>query len=87
LRQARSAVTARNVRAFEDAQAVHAGVKAIMAARSPLARPLSAKQVRARLSPHLRRDERTIRLHMQSIHREAEIDCRDGNSSAESDAA
>jgi hypothetical protein len=66
---------------------VRAAVRAIMAERSPLARRLSAKQIRARLPPHLRRDERTIRLHMQCIHDEAEIDCRDGNSSSESDAA
>ena len=85
-------MTARNVKAFEDGQAVRAAVRAIMAERSPLARRLSAKQIRARLPPHLRRDERTIRLHMQCIHDEAEearlkIDCRDGNSSSESDAA
>jgi hypothetical protein len=80
-------MTARNLRAYHDGQAVRAAVRAIMAERSPLARPLSAKQIRARLPPHLRRDERTVRVHMRGIHLEAEIGCRDGNSSAETDAA
>jgi hypothetical protein len=79
-------MTARNLKAYEDGQAVRNAVKDMMAAHSPLARPLTAKTVNAQLPPHLRRDERTIRLHMQRI-REEEIDCRDGNSSSESDAA
>jgi hypothetical protein len=64
-------MTARNARAFEDGQAVRAAVRAIMAAHSPLAWPLTAKVINAKLPPHLRRDENTIRWHMRQIRREA----------------
>lgn len=80
-------MTARNPKAFNEGQAVRAAVRAIMAQRSPLARPLSAKQVNVRLPANLRRDERTIRQHMQCIYIEAEIDGHDGNLSSESYAA
>jgi repressor of nif and glnA expression len=79
-------VTARNMPAFFAAQELHAAVRSIMAAHSPLARPLTAKAINVLLPPNQRRDERTIRYHMQRI-REAEIDCRYGNSLPESDAA
>jgi hypothetical protein len=63
----------RNLKAFDDGQAVRAAVKAIMAARSPLLPSLTAKVINARLPVDLQRDENTIRWHMRQIRREAEL--------------
>jgi len=66
-------MTARNLKAYEDGQAVRNAVRAIMAARSPLLPPLTAKAINAKLPEHLRREENTIRWHMRQIRREAEL--------------
>ena len=62
----------RNRKRFEEGQAVRRAVKAIMAARSPLTRPLRAKAINAKLPPHLRRDDSVIRWHVRAIQDEAE---------------
>lgn len=70
----------RNPRAFRQGQAVRAAVKAVLAAHSPLAWPLTAKAINARLPAHLRRDEATIRWHVRAIRTEAlvaEVTCAD----------
>jgi hypothetical protein len=68
-------VTARNKPAFDRAQELHGAIKTIMAAHSPLAHPLTAYVIRARLPPELqRRAERTIRKHMQCIRDEAPLE-------------
>ncbi len=64
-------MTVRNHRSFEEGRAVRAVVRGIMAAHSPLAWPLTAKAVLAKLPPELRRDENTIRWHMRQIRCEA----------------
>jgi hypothetical protein len=69
----------RNRRAFEEGREVRAAVRAIMAARSPLRRRLTAKAVNAQLPPHLRRDDSVICWHMRAIYDEAEAECADGD--------
>jgi hypothetical protein len=66
-------MTARNLKAFEDGQAVRSAVKAIMVAHSPLLLALTAKLINARLPPNLQRDENTVRWHMRQIRVEAEL--------------
>ena len=61
----------RNRKDFERGQAVRAAVRDIMAAHAPLAWPLNAKAVNAKLPTDLRRHENTIRWHMTEIRREA----------------
>jgi hypothetical protein len=50
---------------------VRDAVRRIMDAHPRLAKPLSAPQINARLPPHLRRLDGTIRHHMRAIWREA----------------
>jgi hypothetical protein len=70
----------RNPKAYAEGRAVHAAVIAILAARPPLAAPLTAKAINTRLPPHLRRSESAIREHVREIRREAEeIDRRGVN--------
>jgi hypothetical protein len=64
-------MSARNVKAYEEGQDVRAAIKSIMAAHPPLAWPLTAKTINARLPPELRRSDEDIRHHMRSIRREA----------------
>ncbi|MGO9992856.1 MAG: hypothetical protein ACLPTF_10155 [Steroidobacteraceae bacterium] len=71
----------RNLKAYEEGQAVQTAVKAMLAAHPPLGAPLTAKAINARLPPHLRRSERDIRHHMQVIRKAH--DCRYGNVSAD----
>ena len=90
-------MTARNLQLKKQGDELRCAVRAIMAARPRLARQLTAKEVFGRLPPKFRRrgertvSERTISGHIKEIHDEAELqellDCRDGNSSPESDAA
>ena len=84
-------MTARNRPAFIRAEELRSAIKAIMAAHSPLAPPLTAKAVIALLPPHTHRQRaaRTIRHVMRRIRAEAaaEIGGRDGNLSPQSDAA
>jgi hypothetical protein len=47
--------------------AVRAAVRNIMAAHSPLAKPLTAKRINALLPEPLRRSDQDIRHHMRSI--------------------
>lgn len=47
--------------------AVFLAVYTIMAAHSPLAKPLTAKGINARLPPHLVRCEGAIRHHMRNV--------------------
>jgi hypothetical protein len=67
-------MTARNLRAYDGGQAVRAAVRAIMATHSPLARPLTAKAINARLQPELRRSPRTIQEHVLAIQHETELE-------------
>ena len=64
-------MSARNLKAFAEGQDVRAAIKAIMAAHSPLAWPLTAKAINQRLPEHLRRGDNDIRHHMRAIRREA----------------
>jgi hypothetical protein len=57
----------RNPKAFEEGQAVRAAVREILAAHPPLAWPLTAKAINARLPVHLQRDVSTICGHMRAI--------------------
>jgi hypothetical protein len=50
---------------------VRAAVRAIMAAHSPLRKPLTAKRINALLPAHLRRSDQDIRHHMRAIWSEA----------------
>ena len=50
--------------------AVRAAVRAIMAAHSPLAKPLTAKRINGLLPEHLRRSDQDVRHHMRGIWRE-----------------
>jgi hypothetical protein len=63
---------ARNLPAYEVGQHVRAGVKAILAAHSPLARPLNAKEINKKLPQQLRRSDNDIRHHVRAIRREAD---------------
>jgi hypothetical protein len=74
-------VTARNRVEYESGQAVQAAVREIMAAHPPLASPLTAKAINARLPPHLQRCDRDIRHHMQAIRRA--FACHHGNVSSD----
>jgi hypothetical protein len=47
--------------------AVRAAVRAIMAAHSPLRKPLTAKRINALLPEHLRRSDQDVRHHMRQI--------------------
>jgi gamma-glutamyl:cysteine ligase YbdK (ATP-grasp superfamily) len=47
--------------------AVRDAVREIMAAHSPLAKPLTAKRIIAKLPKHLRRTEGDVRHHMRQI--------------------
>jgi hypothetical protein len=78
-------VPPRNRKGYEEGQAVQAAVRRIMAAQPPLAAPLTAKAVNAKLPPHLRRSERGIQHHMQCIRRG--FDSGGRNVSAESHSA
>jgi hypothetical protein len=64
-------MSARNLKAFAEGQDVRAAIKTIMSAHSPLAWPLTAKAINARLPAHLRRGDNDIRHHMRAIRREA----------------
>jgi hypothetical protein len=46
---------------------MRAAVRAIMAAHSPLAKPLTAKRINALLPEHLRRSDQDVRHHMRAI--------------------
>ncbi|MGH8227339.1 MAG: hypothetical protein ACREU3_05465 [Steroidobacteraceae bacterium] len=56
----------RNRRAFDRSRAVRAEIRALLASRSPLLPPLSAKAVRAALS--LTMTERQVRRHIAAIY-------------------
>jgi hypothetical protein len=47
--------------------AVRAAVRGIMAAHSPLRKPLTAKRINALLPEHLRRSDQDVRHHMRQI--------------------
>jgi hypothetical protein len=71
----------RNRKAYAGGLAVRAAVTAILAAHHPLAAPLSAKAINARLPPHLRRSENRISAHRRAIQCELalqECAARDG---------
>jgi hypothetical protein len=50
--------------------AVRSAVRTILAAHSPLRKPLTAKQINRVLPEHLRRTEGDIRHHMRAIYAE-----------------
>jgi hypothetical protein len=74
-------MTARNRTLSESGQAVQAAVKAILAAHSPLASPLTAKAINKLLPAHLRRSDRDIRYHRDLIYKAN--DSHHGNVSAD----
>jgi hypothetical protein len=80
-------MSARNRAGLEKGQILRAAIKTILAAHSPLARPLTAKQINAKLPAPLRRSDRTIQWHMDAIYVEQEIACACRNSSADNRAA
>ena len=61
----------RNREAFERGQALRAEIRALLERHSPLARPLTAREILARLSR--RASERTVRWHVAQI-RQAELE-------------
>jgi hypothetical protein len=68
----------RNPKAFEEGQAVRAAVRQILAAHPPLAWPLTAKAINAKLPAHLQRDASMICRHMRAIRQEADAELRCG---------
>jgi hypothetical protein len=70
--EAPAPIRARNKRAYEAAQELHAAVRTIVTDLiCPCChRPPPAKQVKAKLPPHLQRDDRTINSHIRSVLKE-----------------
>ena len=64
-------MSARNIKAYDDGQAVRAAVREILAAHTQLSWPLTAKKINAHLPEHLRRGDSDIRHHIRAIRREA----------------
>jgi len=62
--------TPRNRQAFERGQALRAEIRALLEQHSPLARPLTARNILGRLSRRV--SERQVQWHMQVIRDEAE---------------
>ena len=52
-------------------RAVRDAVREILAAHSPLRKPLTAKRINAMLPEHLRRTDQDVRHHMRAIWSEA----------------
>jgi hypothetical protein len=80
----------RNKPAWERGQAIRAEIRAILLEHPPLAPPLTAKALAARLTYRPAPSERCIRWHVAAIRTEyelAELDGRCGNSSSVSEAA
>jgi hypothetical protein len=80
----------RNRIAYARGQAIRAEIRAILEQHPPLAPPLTAKAISARLTYRPALSERCIRWHAAAIRTQyelAELDGRCGNSSAVSDAA
>lgn len=63
----------RNRKLHRQGLVVHRAIREILAAHSPLARPLTAKAINTRLPPRLRRSESGIRRHVRAIRDEAEL--------------
>jgi hypothetical protein len=57
----------RNRRGFERGRARRAQIEAILAQHPPLARPLTAREILARLTCQPLPSERTVQWHMQEI--------------------
>jgi hypothetical protein len=62
----------RNRRAYEAAQELHGAVRSIVADLicPSCHRPPRAKLVKAKLPPHLQRDDRTINAHIRDVMKE-----------------
>jgi hypothetical protein len=62
----------RNRQAFDRGQALRAEIRALLERHSPLARPLTARDILARLKGGALPSERTVQWHMQAIRASAD---------------
>ena len=71
-------MTARNLRAYQRGQVLRAQIRALLEAHPPLAQPLQAKDIRARLQCSPLPALRTVRWHVNPIR----LHCQRGNVSS-----